>query len=267
MKKTLLRATCAILFAVGFAACSSLNADKSSSERKTFSAPAGLTATLTDSKRSNLKNIDLAWKNTATAPSGNFLEVDFNGNNEFVTLAILGSDITEFHHPDLVPDTQFIYRLHPFYGWESDLANVTTGDAPPQDLVVKEFDGPLQTKEMESPALNASKKSIQAAATAREAAPQHLTASLVASTRVVLKWEDRASDEDGYLIEGAPGPNGPFQVMALLPPDTTSFRQSGLPPHTKCYFRVRAFFYGKCSNFAVAKTPPQPSPAQLTNSR
>jgi hypothetical protein len=265
MTKSLLRATFIVWLIVSLSACSIPNANKSRDDATAFSAPTGLTVSLTDSQRSNLKNVDLSWKNTATFPSGNFVEVDFNGKNNFTILAILESDITTFRHPDLVPDTSFTYRLHPFYGRPSNVATVTTGDAPPKGFVPKEMDGPLETNDIESAAEVA--KSLKKIATEGEAAPTDLTATLIEPTRVVLKWKDRAADEDGYLVEGSAHENGPYRVMALLPPDTTSFRQSGLPAHTQCYLRVRAFFYGEFSNLAYAKTPEQPFPTQAKNSQ
>lgn len=217
-----------------------------------FASPTNLTATLADSH-----NINLKWKNHATEPFGNFVEALIGGGSNFVTLAIVGSDVDSYRHPNLAPNTKFVYRIHPFYGRVSNTVEVTTGKAPATPS--NEADALLDTKEDLSTGA-AQKKSIKTLATFAKAAPTKLSATLTSPTIAVLKWVDHASDEDGYLVEAAPNANGRFQAIALLPPHAASFRVAGLPPETKCDFRVRAFFYGTCSNLASAAIPDGPPP-------
>ncbi|HXF10441.1 MAG TPA: fibronectin type III domain-containing protein, partial [Desulfuromonadaceae bacterium] len=82
-----------------------------------------------------------------------------------------------------------------------------------------------------------------------------LTVKLASPTTADLRWNDRATGEDGYLVEVAGADDKEFKICALLPANATSFRKTQLPAETKCRFRVRAFFYGDSSNLATAITP------------
>ena len=64
-------------------------------------------------------------------------------------------------------------------------------------------------------------KSIRAISSFAEAAPGNVTVALSLSTSAVLRWEDRASDEDGYLVEVSAEPEKDFKICALLPPNTS----------------------------------------------
>jgi hypothetical protein len=56
-------------------------------------------------------------------------------------------------------------------------------------------------------------------------------------------------------VETAASERSSFQIAAVLPPSTTSFRKAGLRAEARYAFRVRAFFYGPASNLASATTP------------
>ena len=99
------------------------------------------------------------------------------------------------------------------------------------------------------------KYSIRKRQTFALATPTDLAANLSSPTSVDLHWKDHASAEDGYLLEVSRHPNREFVPCALLPARAASFRKTGLPPETKCYFRVRAFFYGKPSDQASVTIP------------
>jgi hypothetical protein len=86
------------------------------------------------------------------------------------------------------------------------------------------------------------------------ATPSDLTTTLSSPTSIDLRWRDHSLDEDGFLLEISAS-NGDFVPCALLPPNTTSFRKTELPSETKCYFRIRSFFYGKPSEPVSAKIP------------
>ncbi len=55
------------------------------------------------------------------------------------------------------------------------------------------------------------------------ASPTNLAGTRVANA-VRLTWQDNATDEDGYVIERAPGNSGNYTEVARMPANTTSYR-------------------------------------------
>jgi len=221
-----------------------------------FAPPVGLTAALT-----NRNNILLHWTNQATVDGGVWVEFTTPGS-EFVKLDVFMADnkSPSFLHPQLAPATTYVYHLLPFFGQATGPVEITTGTAPSNDVPALE-EGPIPSTN--NAAIKSPTYSIRALSSFAQAAPTNLTATLSSPTSVDLHWEDRASNEDGYLVEIGSSAEGTFFVCALLPPDTTSFRKMGLPSATRCYFRVRAFFNGPPTEPVSVMTPqfdPQTSP-------
>jgi hypothetical protein len=212
-----------------------------------FAAPSELTAALADHS-----NVDLRWKNNATAPGGGWVEFTTPGD-DFIKLDAVWPDKTTFHHPDVAPETKFIYRVHPFYGKPSSAIAITTGSPLAKPLMEEE--GPLDEANKTNSPDASHQKSIRAAASFAGASPDQVTVTLSSPTSAVIRWEDRAADEEGYLVEVSGDAEKDFRICALLPANATSFRKIQLPPNMKCYFRVRAFFYGAPSNLASVNTP------------
>lgn len=216
----------------------------------TFSAPTELTTRLV-----NRADVDLHWKNNATAPGGNWVEFTTPGD-DYVKLEATGSTVTVFRHPDIAPDTNFCYRILPFFGQPTAEFLITTGKTKLSD-VPDLVEGPLSfTRNL----THGPHVSIRSVATFMASAPDGLEVTLASATSVALRWNDHATDEDGYLVEVAAIGEKEFKLCALLPPDTLSFRKNQLPEQTPCRFRVRAFFYGTPSNiaFTISSAPPPP---------
>jgi hypothetical protein len=177
------------------------------------------------------------------------------GDEDFTLLDAVWRGTTVLRHSDVAPETTFGYRVRNFFGRPSDVVEIVTGAAPREGAPQPE-EGPLgATPPLARPAVQ---RSLKTTATIAEARPAGLTAILSAAsapTSVDLRWTDRASDEDGYLAEMAVGPDTEFTLIALLPPDTTSFRKVGLTARTRHRFRVRAHFLGPPSNVATVTTP------------
>jgi len=239
--------TPSILFAVVFlAGCvSSGRNDRSGTADTAFAPPTGLAGVYAAS------SVTLKWKNHATASGGNLVEFNFDPREEFTILAFVAGNVTTFRHEDVAGETRFNYRLHSYYGQPSGVAEITTGDIPQSDAPNMELEGPLP----ETNAVKTAVESIRSPATFAAAAPDHLAASQASPTSIDLRWQDHASDEDGYLLEIATGRPEDFAICALLPADTTSFKKIYLQPHTRCYFRVRAFFYGTPTPTVTVVTP------------
>ena len=214
-----------------------------------FASPGPLTATLT-----NGNNIFLHWKNNATAQGGLWVEYA-QPDYVWTKLDAFPSDenMTAFIHPDLASQTVYIYHILPFFGQPTPPVEITTGVASTNltDLV----SGPIDSTNAIPRGERIPKYSIRKLQTFAMAAPTDLTASLSSPTSVDLHWTDHASGEDGYFLEISRHPDREYVPCALLPAKAASFRKIGLPAETKCYFRVRAFFYGKPSNQASLTVP------------
>jgi hypothetical protein len=236
---------------IGCATPDSRTPADSAKESSAFAPPTQLTATMT-----NGDSVILHWKNNSTAEGGNWVEFATPGS-EFTKLTAFPSDApnTSFIHPRVAPLTTFIYRVEPYFGRASRPVEITTGVPTNNAPVLGE--GPIASPGASVSGENGPKLPLRTLQTFARAAPTDLTATLSSPTSVDLRWKDRASDEDGYFLEIGRRATGPFRLCALLPPDTSSFRIIHLPPATKCYFRVRAYFYGKPSDTASVNTQPR----------
>lgn len=233
----------------GFGCSTGNSRSPSSGEPAAFAPPSQLTAELT-----NDDSIVLHWKNNSTADGGNWVEFATPGS-QYVQLKAFLSDAnsTSFAHRRVAPVTTFVYHIQPFFGRTSQPVAITTGVPTNNAPVLGE--GPITSTNANPSAEKPRQYSLRSMRTFAQAGPRDLKATLSSPTSVDLHWQDCASDEDGYLVEIAPEATGKFQICALLPPDTTSFRQTGLPPKTKCLFRVRAYFNGRPSETASVTTP------------
>jgi hypothetical protein len=229
-------------------------------EADIFAGPSDLVATMPDPY-----NVQLHWKNHATADGGNLVEFQMHPEgailpaeerDQFLILAFLDPKADTFLHEKLGSETVFSYRIHPYFGPCTEPANITTGSAAAAEKEPEESEGPLEESE-KNPKTGSTLRSIRSVGTLADAAPTDLAVSLSHPTHVVLRWRDRAADADGYLVEISRYADHDFQVCALLPPHTTSFRKIALLPETKMYFRVRAFFYGSPSNGVTKTTGPE----------
>jgi hypothetical protein len=161
----------------------------------------------------------LQWTESEEA-AGYWLELATPGS-DFTKLALLWRGETQFVHERVAPDTTFLYRVRPFVGEPSRAVPAEPAPALPE---------PWSTLE-EGPILEA-----------RAAPAPGLDVARVATSAAELRWPDRARDEDGYMVEMARQGASAFQLGALLPADSTSFRKLSLPT-SRVHFRVRPFTY------------------------
>ena len=220
---------------------------RSSSDRAPFAAPTGVTARL-----ATPTDVDVSWTPVATEDGGAWVELATPGD-DFVKLDAVWRDATAYRHPDVAPDTTLLYRLRPFFGQPSPGVAVHTG----ADADVLEAEGPL-----DEPRDTRAGASLRSATTFAAAAPADLSA-VARGTEVTLRWRDRASDEDAVLVEISDDDGRSWRVCAVLPPGATSFRKTGLPPHSRWQLRVRAVFNGAPSA-VVSVTTPAPTGATRT---
>jgi hypothetical protein len=101
--------------------------------------------------------------------------------------------------------------------------------------------------------------------------PTNLTAIAASSSQIDLTWTDNAKGEDGYRVERKGPTDADFIDItegAPLPPNTTTFSDTGLDPNTLYTYRVVAFNnIGESfsSNTASATTQETPAPSSSSS--
>ncbi len=220
--------------------------------------PIQLTATL-----ASPVDIDLEWKDTVPGAAGHVVEWTADLKEDYVILATLPPDVTSFRHPNLMPQAACHYRVRAYYGPVSNSVEIVL----PQGLSDAEYAARFEGEEDFSwgaPATagaQAATKSIRDASTAAAAAPADLKGVLMPVTvsGFKLTWTDRASDEEGYLLEMKPDGSADYRVSAMTAPNINSFGYALAPPARKALVRIRAFYYGKPSNLESKTTGAEPS--------
>lgn len=237
-----------VLWAAALAAVATLRPAVAKSDAMAFPLPRRLAATW-----SGAHDVVLRWEHPARADAGCWVEYTTPGAPFIQLDAITDPAMTTFVHRNVAPDTVLQYRLEPFFGRPTAPLAIMTGAAPKSDTP------PLPAGPIDPPPVDTVPRfALRSARTFAAAMPVELTATLSSATSVDLRWRDRSSDEDGFLVELAARPDGRYVACALLPPNVTSFRKTELPPHQRCYFRVRAFFYGPPTEVVSVRTPPAP---------
>jgi len=72
-------------------------------------------------------------------------------------------------------------------------------------------------------------------------APSNPAATATAFNQINLSWTDNSVNEDGFKIERAPAPAGPWSQIAQVLSNTTSYRNTSLFSNTNYFYRLRAF--------------------------
>ncbi len=89
-------------------------------------------------------------------------------------------------------------------------------------------------------------------------APTDLAATTISSTEIDLEWSDNSDNEEHFVIERKEE-NGTYAVIATLDPDIVTYKDTGVSPDKKYYYRVKAINGAgdsDYSNEASATTPP-----------
>ncbi len=95
---------------------------------------------------------------------------------------------------------------------------------------------------------------------AAPAAPRFLRARAISSSRIVLRWWDRSTNETGFRIERKTGSctsTNPWSEIATVGTNVTTFTNTGLSASTRYSYRVRAYNAGgnsAYSNCSSART-------------
>lgn len=91
-------------------------------------------------------------------------------------------------------------------------------------------------------------------------APTNLVQTAITRTSVSMSWTDNSTNEGGFYVEKSTGgPTGPWNRKANLPPNTTSYTNTGLSPNVNYWYRVQAYLGATVTpytNVLAVTTPP-----------
>jgi hypothetical protein len=207
------------------------------------------------------REVQLTWKPATGDPAGHIVEYINHPTDEWVILDFAPRSRNTFTHPRLAPGTPYRYRVRPFFGSTSAPVEVTVARdlsdrayaeayAQPEDYA---WATPRQ-RIMPGTAVLAS-RSVRARTTADQAAPGGLAAELMKTTvsGFLLTWQDRSSDEEGFLLEQVRAGDD-FTVVAVIEPNLNTFGWALEPPVRRGTFRVRAYHFGSPSNVVSVLT-------------
>ncbi|MET9225310.1 fibronectin type III domain-containing protein [Lentzea sp. NPDC003310] len=187
-------------------------------------------------------DVTLHWRPEAGS-AGQVVEYANTRDGEYTILEFSPPARNSYRHPDLIPETEFYYRVRPYTGPASATVDVAL---PPGDEV-PEIEGPDWTAPVKAGGGKAPVTSPEAAATELKAEVKH-------ANGILFTWQDRAGDEDGYLVEVKPAGAADYRVAVQLDPDTTSYGVITLPDEKTATYRVRAFRFGAASNLTHQTT-------------
>lgn len=96
------------------------------------------------------------------------------------------------------------------------------------------------------------------------ARPALAKVSAVSLFEIDLAWRDRSTNEDGFQIERSTDDRS-FRQIAQVLPNTTVYRDKGLFPGTRYFYRIRAFNAAGESGYSSesARTPAPPAPVTI----
>ena len=80
------------------------------------------------------------------------------------------------------------------------------------------------------------------------------------STQINLAWTESSTDATGFEIDRKLGAGGTYAVVAVVPPNVTTYLDAGLSPNLTYYYQVRALNFGADSPYSneVSLTTPVP---------
>ncbi len=213
------------------------------------------------------RHIVVDWKNLLPGAAGHIIEWGTKPDDDFVPLGFFQPGVSTYRHPDLMWETPNYYRVRAYYGPASTEVEVSL----PKDLSAADYKRRFEAPEdytwagpkIIPDAAPVAKKSLRDPVNATAAAPINFKITLMPITvsAFQLTWTDRASDEDGTMIELKKEGETEFQVVALVKPNINSFGWALEPPFRKGLLRLRPYYYGPPSKLLHLTTPKEPANA------
>ncbi|WP_438482435.1 fibronectin type III domain-containing protein [Oleiharenicola lentus] len=211
-------------------------------------------------------DIKLAWTNPDPQAAGHVVEYDTDPKGEFVILEFCPAGQSEYLHPRLVPQTKFYYRVRPYYGPATDPVKVVIAEGISDEAYAKAYelgeDYSWAAPQKNPDDAGGAKESIKGAARSQEASPTALKATVIKTTisGFKLTWNDRSSDETGFMLERKRAHETGFSVCAITEADITSFGWAFEPPERMAEFRIRAYHFGAPTAIVSQQSQGEPEP-------
>jgi hypothetical protein len=202
-------------------------------------------------------NVELSWKSRAIRPAGYLVQYSPNDDGQFVIIETVGPEVLHYRHANLMAETKFVYRVVPYFGMASNVAEITTGKESAATQSTRET-----AAQLEGSGSNQPTESLRADGSASAAAPTDLRAMLIPPDSVHLQWTNHAQDADAYFVEIKRADADVFSVSIYLDGKATSVTSNGLPFDTHFSYRMRAIYYGQASNVVVETTGAETQPAK-----
>jgi hypothetical protein len=195
-----------------------------------YTNPASVTTALPPAAPTGLKAIGYSYNKVTLAwtdNSGNETAFEIyrkTGSGGFVLVGVVAPNTTLFVDTTVSPATRFTYQVRAandfFASAYTNPVSVTTVQAPP-------------------------------------AAPSGLTATVVSATEIDLTWTDNRTNETALEVYRQTS-SGAYTLLAVLPPGSTRFADTGVTPKTSYSYQVRAandVWASAYTNVASASTP------------
>ncbi len=202
-------------------------ADPNTAESPGINAPEGLEAELTDEG-----GIELSWRDKSNNELGFLLYRANNWEWEDEPTA-LDANTTRYTDEGLLSNATYQYVLYAYKDEEtyaeSNLVEITIPGSAPAEAA------PLVL-----------------------AAPENLTASAQGPTEVVLAWQDKSDNEEGFYLYKTPPEE--WEMVAKLAAGTTTYTDKAAKPNTKYAYVIYSYIGEttfKESNIAEVTTPSQ----------
>jgi hypothetical protein len=198
---------------------SSLQVSPDSGQVKPPSTPSGFTANPQGPLR-----VNLSWSDNSTRETDFYLERrTASGNYAPLTAQPLPANTTVYQDNTVLPETTYFYRVQTAHGGAKSPfveVSVTTPSGKPNP-------------------------------------PLALHAWAATGSQIELRWNDNATDEDGFHLERSPDGTNWTPLGSNLAPNVTTLADNSLPADTTYFYRLQAFnTFGNSpfSNVATATT-------------
>lgn len=94
--------------------------------------------------------------------------------------------------------------------------------------------------------------------------PTSVMAAANSATQITISWTDNSGNEEGFVVERALTPGGPFTIARTAAANVTSLADTGLNPSTTYYYRVYAYnSIGNSGTSGAASATTQAPPVTL----
>lgn len=162
--------------------------------------------------------IDLSWEYADLSNYKTLIERRTGENGKWSVVKVLEAGITNYSDIDLLPSTQFFYRVRTVLA--NNVYSIPYPDNP---------EGMGTYTKIESPA--------------------GLKAARLSSGTIKLTWTDMISDETGFIIERKSG-SGSFIKVATQNPDSNEWYDSDILPNMSYTYRIKAINPYNSSNYS-----------------